>query len=128
LAYTSDESGKYQVYVTSFPVPRDKWQISMNGGTQAHWRQDGKELFYLSADRKLTAVEVKAATSFEVGASTTLFDVPSDVRPGQEQDVQDSRVYAPNVNGQRFLIGIPIGEPVSPPVTVVLNWTAGLSK
>jgi Tol biopolymer transport system component len=62
IAYDSDETGSYQVYVQAFfgeerPTSA-KWQISVSGGSQPRWRQDGKEIFYLSTDRKLMSVEV----------------------------------------------------------------------
>ena len=68
IAYVSDESGREQVYVQSFPEHGGKWQISNGGGEQPLWRRDGRELFYLSGDRKLMAVEVKGdANKFEAG-------------------------------------------------------------
>jgi serine/threonine protein kinase/Tol biopolymer transport system component len=58
VAYVSNESGKWEVYVQSFPVPGGKWQVSNSGGAQPQWRRDGSELFYISSDRKLMAVDV----------------------------------------------------------------------
>src|SRR4029453_15396759 len=63
VAYTSNESGSFEVYVQSFPPSGGKWQISTNGGSQPQWRHDGKELFFLGLDRKLTAVEVNGGES-----------------------------------------------------------------
>jgi Tol biopolymer transport system component len=60
LAYASDESGGYEVYVQPFPPTGGKWQVSTGGGGQPKWRRDGKELFYVSIDRTLMAVEVEA--------------------------------------------------------------------
>lgn len=68
IAYTSDESGQSQIYVQSFPAGAGKFQISAGGGNQPRWRRDGKELFYIAADGKLMAVEVKTAPTFEAGA------------------------------------------------------------
>ena len=67
VAYTSDESGRLEVYVQPFPAAGGKWQISTNGGENPKWRRDGKELFYLGLDRRLMAVEVKTAPTFEAG-------------------------------------------------------------
>ena len=77
VAYTSDESipGQYQIYVQSFPAGAGKFQISTGAaGSQPRWRRDGKELFYVAADGKLMAVEVKTAPKFEAGAPKALFD------------------------------------------------------
>ena len=56
IAYTSDESGELQVYVRRFPPSGGKLQVSTTGGGMAHWRGDGRELFYIALDGKLMAV------------------------------------------------------------------------
>ena len=71
MAYVSDESGSLQVYVQSFPTLTGKWQISTDGGTQPRWSRDGTELFYLAPDRKLMAVTVTTADTFERGPPTS---------------------------------------------------------
>ena len=63
FAYTSDESGRSEVYVRSFPKPARKWQISTNGGGDGRWRPDGKELYYIADDRRLMAVAVKTGAT-----------------------------------------------------------------
>jgi WD40 repeat protein len=74
LAYASDESGELQVYVMSWPDPTGKWQVSTAGGGMPRWRGDGRELFYIALDRKLTAVEVAGdASGFKVGTERSLF-------------------------------------------------------
>jgi Tol biopolymer transport system component len=128
MAYTSDESGKNEIYVTSYPEPRGKWQVSTNGGTQAEWRRDSRELFYLAPDRKLTAVPIKGGPSFEAGAPQGLFEMPPYTAAWLAGGGGALRVYAVATDGQRFLIGVPVGEESSPPITVILNWTAGLKK
>src|SRR5262249_36630279 len=74
IAYTSDESGQSQIYVQSFPAGGGKYQVSTGGGTQPRWRRDGKELFYIAADGKLMAVDVKTAPKFEIDVPKALFD------------------------------------------------------
>src|SRR5262245_3984313 len=75
IAYTSDESGTYEVYVRRFPGGGSKWQVSTGGGAQPRWRRDGKELFFLGLDGKLMAVEVKTADGrFETGPPRALFN------------------------------------------------------
>ena len=76
LAYTSDESKRNEVYVQTFPTPGGKWQISTNGGSRSVWSRDGKELYFLSADGKMMAVERKGSgAKFEAGLPKPLFDV-----------------------------------------------------
>src|SRR5215469_14819554 len=75
LAYCSTESGEQKVYVVPFPGPGGKWQVSPGGGCYPRWRHDGKELFYLTADNKIVAAEVKAeGPSFSIGAVNPLFE------------------------------------------------------
>lgn len=132
LAYTSDESGRYQVYVQPFapgwakPVT-GKWQVSLtSGGTQAHWRRDGKELFYMAPDRKLRAVEIRAtAQSFDHGAPQALFESRSEV---SGTDLLHYG-YQPSADGKKFLISAAPGAAAEPPpLTVVVNWLAGVKK
>src|SRR5207244_4163170 len=77
VAYVSDESGKYDVYVTTFPDPKaGKWPISSGGGYQPRWRRDGKELLYFSSDGKLMSVDVTLSPSFTASAPKVVFQVP----------------------------------------------------
>ncbi len=121
IAYTSDESGDYEVYVQSFPVSGKKWRISADGGAQPRWRRDGKELFYLSLDRKVVAVEVNGnAGNFVAGVPRVLFKAPitaSTFYPyGSDYDV--------TADGQRFLVSSSTATAQSsPPINVILNWT-----
>jgi len=118
VVYSSDESGKREIYVRPFPSAESKWQVSNNGGTDPQWRSDGRELFYISADRKLMAVQVKTdAAAFESGVPEALFATRNGSPPS----------YAATTNGQRFIINERIDDSV-PSITVVLNWTAGLKQ
>jgi eukaryotic-like serine/threonine-protein kinase len=118
ISYVSDESGASQVYVQSFPELGLRSQVSVAGGSQPRWRRDGKELFYLAADRKLMAVKVRATpTSFEAGVPVVLFDLPNE---GSRYDVA--------ADGQRFLITRGVREAAPSPIIVVLNWMAALKK
>ena len=124
VAYISNESGQYQVYVQSFPSSGGKWQVSTSGGAQPQWRRDGKELFYLTPDRKLMAVEVNGTgPTFVPGVPKPLFDAHvSSVFPG------NANYYAVTGDGQRFLVNTLVGESAPVPFTVVMNWTAGLKR
>jgi Tol biopolymer transport system component len=115
VAYTSDQSGRNEVFVQSFPSSEGKWQVSINGGTEPVWRKDGKELFYISGSA-LVAVNVKTeAPAFEAGLSKPLFKVNLEARV--------RRRYQVAANGQRFLFNVPVEGPS--PITVVLNWPRG---
>jgi Tol biopolymer transport system component len=119
IAYNSRESGRWEVYVASFPSFGGKRQVSSGGGCQAHWRKDGKELFYLGLQGKLMAVDVATGPLFEADAPRELFQTPILVNPLIDQ-------YAVTGDGQRFILGTPLGE--EEPITVMLNWAAGLKR
>jgi len=119
VAYISDESGKDEIYIQSFPASGAKAQISNGGGVYARWRGDGKELFYLTPDRKLMAVPIKAGATD--GLAIPLFEA-------QVSTSTANNTYAPSSDGQRFLINVPSGAVVTTPFTVVLNWAVGLKK
>ena len=123
IAYSSDESGRNEVYVQTFPVSGRKWQISVGGGAQPRWRRDGKELFYISPERKLIAVEVKSDTpTLEVGSPKMLFQTRLPGYPGPRNN------YDASADGQRFLMNNLLGDISSNPITVVINWTADLQR
>jgi eukaryotic-like serine/threonine-protein kinase len=124
VAYTSNESGKWEIYVTSFPDARGKWQVSIGGGEQPRWRGDGKELFYLSADGKMMAAPVTMGTNFDAGTPVALFQTT----PRQPVLVYDLFVYDVSRDGQRFLINTEVKQAESTPMSVVLNWPAKLDK
>jgi hypothetical protein len=120
LAYASNESGRFEIYVKPFPEPGGKWQVSTGGGLEPRWRGDGKELFYLAPDDKVMAVEVGTGAAFEAGTPQALFVTSLKNASGSHYDVTP--------DGQRFLLNRPIGEESSPPITLVQNWTAFLNR
>jgi len=122
VAYASNETGKWEIYVTSFPVAHGKWQVSSGGGEQPRWRADGKELFFLSANSTMMAAPVTAETNFDSGTPIALFQAT----PRQPNSSRDQFVYDVSKDGQRFLILTRVEQPGTPPMTVVLNWTAKL--
>ncbi len=115
IAYNSAESGRWEVYVATFPGFTAKRQVSNNGGAQALWRRDGKELFYLSLDGRLMAVDVRAGTSMETGVPHALFRTPLLAVANQDQ-------YCVTRGGRRFLFAESVEDDARPTV-VVLNWT-----
>jgi serine/threonine protein kinase/Tol biopolymer transport system component len=122
IAYVSDESGREEVYVTSFDPPPatgsgagGKWRISHDGGTDVRWRRDGKELFYATPEANLFAVEVVTQPVFRMGRARLLFRITSDVWDA-----------APD--GDRFLVAVPLPAKMQSPLTVLLNWNTRLKK
>lgn len=124
VAYTSNESGKWEIYVTSFPEVRGKWQLSSAGGTQPRWRGDGKELFFLASDGKMMAVPVTAGANFDAGAPVTLFQA----NPRELVATSERVTYDVTKDGQRFLINTQVKNAETQPMSVILNWQAGLKK
>ncbi len=121
FAYVSNESGREEVYVQSFPTAGGKWQVSTAGGAQPHWRRDGKELYYIAPDRKLMAVSVKLGETFENGAATSLFQT-------QVSAFTNSNRYDVTADGQRFLVNEPVETTKGAPYIVILNWASTLKK
>jgi serine/threonine protein kinase len=124
VAYSSNESGKWEIYVTSFPEARGKWQVSSGGGEQARWRGDGKELFYLSPDGKLMAAPVTEGANFDAGAPIALFRAS----PREAAATSEQAFYDVSRDGQRFLINTEARQTAVEPMTLILNWTAKLKK
>jgi Tol biopolymer transport system component/tRNA A-37 threonylcarbamoyl transferase component Bud32 len=119
VAYQSDESGRYEIYVRPFPAVEvgGKWMVSHGGGSQPHWRGDGKELFYMGPDSSLMAVPVSASgAAFQPGTPAALFKAPL------------SSTWDVTADGKRFLFPIPSGEATQTPFTVVQNWTSLLKR
>jgi Tol biopolymer transport system component/tRNA A-37 threonylcarbamoyl transferase component Bud32 len=122
VAYASNESGRFEVYVRRFPGGESKWQVSTQGGVQPEWRRDGRELFYLAPDGTLKAATVTRADSvFATGPPQRLFDT------GIRASFVDRRnQYSVTRDGHRFLVNVSAEDENSAPITVVLNWQARL--
>ncbi len=118
------KTGRMEIYVSAFPTANGKWQVSSAGGQEPRWRQDGRELFYLSAEGKLMAVAVTAGASFEAGLPTVLFQT----HRRQPVSAQDFFSYDVSGDGQRFLIATRVDEANSAPLTVLLNWNSEMEK
>ena len=116
--YASNQSGSYEVYVESWPRTGERWPVSTDGGTDARWRPDGQEIFYLSPDRRLMGVLVRTAGGFSAGRSVELFRtrIAGPVGTGHRFP------FAVAKDGQRFLMYVT--DPSAPPpgVTVIANW------
>jgi hypothetical protein len=123
LSYTSNESGRPEVYVTRFPSREDTWLISHGGGGDARWRRDGRELFYIAGDRRLMAVPIGAGPEFRRGTPQTLFGTRI-----QDLWLDMRNHYDVTGDGQRFLFTVPIDAAVSAPFTVVAPWNVTAQK
>jgi Tol biopolymer transport system component len=128
MAYASDETGQREVYVRPFPSGEGVWRISTVSGDQPRWRRDGKELFYAGADGRMMAVPIKAVAdpkpSFELGAPVPLFESHIIDFPTTKGAFQ----YDVTGDGKRFLVVTKNIAAAVSPLTVVVNWNAGLKK
>jgi Tol biopolymer transport system component len=115
VAYGSNETGRFEVYVRPFPGPGREWQISTNGGNSPRWRADGRELYFVAPDRKLMAAAViTTAGNVSSGVPQTLFQTHMTRVPDKQQyDV---------ARGGRFLVLTELQETSTEPIHVLLNW------
>jgi Tol biopolymer transport system component len=125
LAYESNESGRFEVYVQPFPEAGGKRQVSIAGGTQPRWRRDGNELYYVAPDARLMAVPVGVSLdskTLDLGVPVALFPTHlangAGIFPGRPE-------YAIAPDG-RFLMNTAVEDTAPSPVTIVLNWESGL--
>ncbi len=122
VAYSSLESGRWEVYIATFPAFTEKRQVSVSGGCQPFWRKDGKELFYLTFSGKLMATDVKGGATLQTGVPRVLFQTPARVEdPGMNQ-------YSVTGDGKKFLFEEPVTNEGAEQITVVLNWAVGLRR
>jgi serine/threonine protein kinase/Tol biopolymer transport system component len=123
LAYESDETGSFEIYLAPFPAGGGNWQVSQGGGVQPAWKQDGSSLFYLASPGKLMEIAVKEkGSSVEIGVPHQVFQM------SLQTGGPFGRAYSVAPNGQRILVNaLPQGS-APEPLTLVVNWTAGLKK
>ena len=125
LAYISNETGSYEVYVRAFPGPGATRQVSASGGFEPLWRGDGRELFFVAPDQTLMAADIKSSrTSIDVAPPRALFPV----RTKWIEIQAAARHYGVTADGQRFLVANATDEAQSAAITVILNWTAAFNK
>ncbi len=125
VAYASNESGKSEIYVQSFPIGGGKWQVSTAGGDQPQWRADGKEIFYVAPDRSLMAVALaNGSTSLEIGRPEVLFQTTMPL----SGITDDRNNYVTAKDGQRFLVNTLADTGNLQPLIMVLNWAGEIKK
>jgi serine/threonine-protein kinase len=122
LAYVSDESGRYEIYVQPYPGPSGKWQISTDGGVEPAWNSSGRELFYRQGD-KMLAVDISTQSGFSAGKPRVLFQGPYEPSPGSNPN------YDVSPDGKRFLMlkQVEQDQPATQ-INVVLNWFEDLKR
>jgi eukaryotic-like serine/threonine-protein kinase len=119
IAYTSDETGKYEIYLAPFPSGEGKWQVSNGNGTGPLWRQDGRELYYMSIGGAVSAVDINARGSeVQIGTPKSLFNV--NIAPmGTLYDVFH--------DGQHFVVQVSdVGS--HEPLNLITDWLSDLKK
>ena len=123
LAYSSDETGTFEVYVIPFAGGSGKWQVSSGGGSKPQWRADGSELYYVDATGGLIAIPVSGTEAFEAGQGRLLFTtrMPSILAPFRAS-------YAVAPDGERFLVESRLPEADPSTISVVLDWQAALGS
>jgi hypothetical protein len=126
MTYVSDASGRNEVYVRSFPPTESSpWQVSSSGGIDPQWRADGRELFFLGADRKLMAVAVTTEGRLEVGTPTALFKTGLDPTG---LGISGRNQYVVSADGMRLLLNQPRPDAPPSPIVVVVNWQSALRR
>ncbi len=125
VAYCSDENraGDFEIFVSSFPPNTSKWQVSSEGGFWPMWRDDGRELYFISGTN-LMAAEVIPGSTFQFRPPHPLFQV----RLAQSVFTQAHSGYFAFSGGQKFLVNQLVSSGEVPPITVVANWTSDLKK
>ena len=125
VAYQSNESGLYEIYIKSFAGPDRSQPVSSGGGTGPRWSHDGKELFYIAADGNLMAAPIQiAGQTLKAGTPTALFHAP--ILGGDQVAQQQQYAVAPD--GNRFLINTIADESATSPIIIVTNWAGALKK
>jgi eukaryotic-like serine/threonine-protein kinase len=124
VAYASDESGNWEIYVTSFPAAAGKWQVSRGGGTEPRWRGDGGEIYYIGLSGMLTAVSVNGASAFVTGTPTPLFQIRG------RAPISSTDVFSYDVakDGKRFLVNRFVAPEHVAPLTILLQTATGGSN
>jgi len=115
VAYMSNESSRFEVYVQQFPGPGGKWQVSAAGWLEPHWSGDGKTIYFKSLDSRIMGAPVEAGATFTAGVPQPLFEAR--IQPGNKRNS-----YVVTRDGQKFLLLSPVGKDKTAPITMILHW------
>jgi hypothetical protein len=119
VAYESDETGRYEIYISAFPEPRAKFPISTGGGQYPEWGAGGRELFYVAPDNRLMVADLKfTADAVQPSAPGALFTLPI---------IENGLSPYDTIDGQRFLVRA-VPQQAAPPLTVIVNWPTLLKR
>jgi len=124
VAYASDESGNWEIYVTNYPGASGKWQVTRGGGSEPRWSGDGKTIFYIAPGQMLTKVEVSAGDTFSASVPRPLFPIHTRA-PISSTDVFN---YDVTRDGKRFLVNQYIKPDQPPPLSIILNADGATGK
>ena len=118
IVYCSPESGRSEVYLTSFPEPGERIRVSVSGGSRPRWKRDGREIYFVSADNEMVATPVRLAPSVEVGQARSLFRID----PAGWND------YDVTPDGERFLAAVRVPVPDADAIAMTANWFSLLPR
>lgn len=120
IAYQSDRTGRWEIYVRPFPGGGGEQMVSVDGGSQVRWNANGQELFYIGADDRLMAVPIRIspAGTIEPGVPTPLFAT----NVGSTVPLVYRQQYVVSADGRSFILNAPVGEGTASPISVILNW------
>ena len=124
VAYASNESGEWEIYVTTFPAAAGKWQVSRGGGTEPRWRGDGKAIFYIGPRQMLTEIEVSTEDTFSTAAPRELFQIHARAPISST----DAFTYDVAPDGKRFLVNQYVRPEQAPPINIVLHAAGSPAK
>jgi len=122
LAYASDETGRFEVYVREAKEASRQWQISVDGAREARWNGDGSELFFGSTDGNVMAVSIQTSPVFRAGPPRALFMLP------ETPDFLTPLFEDVTPDGERFLLNLPTENRTSVNFHAIFNWTALLEE
>jgi eukaryotic-like serine/threonine-protein kinase len=116
IAYTSEETGRPEIYVQTMPPSGKRWQVSTSGGMAPKWRKDGKEIFFIGPDNKLFAAEIRSEENFDADTPKPLFTINERFMGPERSN------YAVSSDGQRFLVNTMIDTPGLKPIQLLIHW------
>jgi Tol biopolymer transport system component len=117
VAYASNETGEWEIYVTTFPAAAGKWQVSHTGGAEPRWRPDGKAIYYIGPRQTLTEAMVSTAGTFSTGTAREMFPI----RGRAAISSTDLFTYDVAPDGKRFLVNQYVRPERAAPLNIILH-------